>query len=254
MEQLEVLDPTPLDDLDSLASLLYTLQFTALRITLHTMAAACLVVRLHALPFIFAYKIGAKRATSIFRLLGSTLTSPARTIWNLYHLYHIVTSEPEIVELPEIRKQSIEDAISAESISLKRLGIQEYHDTLQEVRRSDSEHSPVSPPRLAFELADEARQNLLMSCKPHVEPKLPAPVNDPQEGHSCPECVHDRLGCVICTRTSRKSSVDSYIPRMAKSNGDFRPLPLIKDESLKLPWRQLQAQKSGKLQKRLARY
>ena len=253
MEQLKVLDPKPLEHLDSLASLLYTLQSTALRITLHTMAAACLVVRLHALPFIFAYKTCAKRVTPVFRLIERTLTSPACAIRNLYHLYHIVSSKPEIVELPEIRKPSIEDAISVKSILLKRLGIQEYHDTLQEVRRSDSQHSPVSPPRAAFEFADEARQSLTVSCKLDVEPNLPAPVDDPQERNSCAECVHDRLGCVTCTRTSRKSSVDSDIPRRSKSDGEFRPLPPINDESLKLAWRQVQAKKSGKLQKRLAR-
>ena len=254
MEQLEVLDPKPLDHLDSLASLLYTLQFTALRITLHTVAAACLVVRLHALPFIFAYKICAKRVPPVFRLLGSTFNTPVRTVRNLYHLYQVVNSKAEIVELPEIRKSSIEDAISVESILLKRLGIQEYHDTLQEVRHSDSQHSPVSPPRAAFELADRARQSLTVSCKTDVEPNLPAPVDDPQEGNSCPECVHERLGCVTCTRTSRNSSVDSSITRRAKSVGEFRPLPPINDESVKLPWRQLQAKKSGKLQKKLVKY
>ena len=243
MEQWEVLDPRPFDQPDSLASVLYTLQFTALRITLHLLAATCLTVRLYALPFMFAYKTCATRVAPRFRLLRNTLSSPIRTVRNLCRLYQLVSSKPEIVELPEIRKPSINDAVSVESILLKRLGIQEYHDTLQEVERGGSQLSHTPTSRATLELAHDDRQDLLVSFKPDIQPSLSTMVDIPLEENSSSACVHDRVGCVTCSLATRNSSVDSHIPK--RTNSD--------DEPLKLPIRQLQAKSSGKLQKRLAR-
>jgi hypothetical protein len=255
MEELEVQDPEISNHPDSLTSLFYTLQFTFLRITLHTFAAGCLILRLHSLPFVFAYKASAKRASTLFRVLKSAFTSPTRTIRNLYRLYCIISSQPQIVERAETPVPRVDDAVSVESILLKRLGVQEYHETLHEVRCGDSPELSTSLPAAASELAHEGHQNTLESSKPDLQPVLSPIVNNPQDGNGCPECVHERLGCVTCNQVTRNSSVDSSrIPRRAKSDSEFHPPLPPNDEYWKLPWRQVQAKKSGKLQKRVPRY
>jgi len=154
MEQLDVLDPVQTYQLDSLTCLLYNLQFTLFRITPHTLAALSLILRLNALPFIFAYKSCAKRAAPPLCVLRSTLTSPTRTIRNLYRLYRIVSSQSQFVELGEMpeRNPRLDDAVSVESVFLKRLGIQEYNEALHEARRHSSPELSTSLPMLPASL------------------------------------------------------------------------------------------------------
>jgi hypothetical protein len=255
MERLEVQDPKLSEQPDSLASLLYTLQFTIFRITLHSLAAFCLILRLHALLFVFAYKSCTKQANPLFHMLRSTLNSPTRTIRNLYRLYRIVSSQPQVVEVAETPVPSIDDAVSVESVLQKRLGVQEYHDTLHKVRRGGSLELPILLRHTASELAPEVREEPPDPSKLDLQPVLSATIDNPEDGNACLQCAHERLGCVTCTQATRNSSVDTSIPRKAKSDGEFRPPPpAANDEYLKLPWRQVQAKKSGKLQKRAARY
>jgi hypothetical protein len=150
---------------------------------------------------------------------------------------------------------------------LKRLGVQEYHETLLEVRRRGSPEVLTSLPRAASELAPEVCQTPPNLPKLDLQPTLSTIVDIPQDASACPECAHERLGCVTCTQATRNSSVDtSRIPRRAKSDSEFRhpqplpplaplaPLPLANDEYWKVPWRPVLAKKSGKLQKKIARY
>jgi hypothetical protein len=214
MERLEVQDPKLTEHPNSLASFSYTLQFTIFRITLHSLAAYCLILRLHALPLIFAYKRCTKRVTPLLHVLSSTLNSPTRTIRNPYRLYHIVISQPQVVEAAETPVPSIDDSASVQSILLKRLRVQEYHDTLHEVRRGGSPELPFVLRHTASELAPEVREEppnpSKLAPELDLQPVLSATVDNPQDGNGCLQCVHERLGCVTCTQATRNSSVGTH--------------------------------------------
>jgi hypothetical protein len=255
MEKLEVEDSPISHYPDSFTSLLSTLKLTVQRIALHTLAAARLILRLYTLPIIFAYRTFARRVTPLLRVLKNIVNSPSRTIRNLYRLYRVISSQAQIAELAESRVPSIGDAVSVESIVLKRLGVQEYHEILHEVRPGGSLEIGSLFPQAGGGFAPKPHQNTTMSSNRDGQPIMSPVADSPQDENGCRECVHERLGCVTCTQATRNSSVDTRIPRKAKSDSEFRPPPpATNEEFLKLPWRQVQAKKSAKLQKRVARY
>lgn len=239
---------------DSLKSLLYTLKFIILRITLHTFAAVCLTLRLYALPVIFAYKACARQASPLLRVLSSALNSPARAMRNVYRLYRIISSQPQVVELAESPARSIDDAVSVESILLTRIGVQEYHETLQEVSLGGLSEPPTLIPRTASEFAPETCPKASMSAKRDLHPTLLPILDNAAHSDGCPECASGRLGCVTCTQATHSSSVDTRVPRRTKSDSEFCPAPIADEEHLKIPRPPVKAKKNVKLQKRVARY
>src|SRR5438876_96497 len=97
MEAREVQDHPFSQCPDSFTSLLSAIQLTSLRIALHALAAAGLTLRLPALPIVFACRACARRAAPLVHILESIVNSPSRTIRNLYRLYHVISSQPQIV-------------------------------------------------------------------------------------------------------------------------------------------------------------
>ena len=150
--------------------------------------------------------------------------------------------------MPE-RNPRLNDTVSVECILLKRLRIQEYNETLYEVKRHGSPELSTSLPYAASELAHEERPRALESSKCNLQ-LVPSPtVNNRQDENDCPECVHERLGCVAYAQATHNSSVDSRTSRGAKLDSECpSPSPAANDEYSKLPWRQVQAKKSEKLQ------
>jgi len=134
---------------------------------LHTLVALSVILRLNALPFIFAYKSCAKRAASLLRRLRSTLASPTRTIRNLYRLCRIANSQSQCVDLGGMPGQNprLDDPVSVENVFLKRLGIQECNETPHEARRHGSPEPSASLPHDASELAQDERPRASESSK-----------------------------------------------------------------------------------------